>query len=118
MVLVNQIVDTKIINYIIVIIKHPPLCHISWVFLIKRKLNWFVGSFIVLLIFLSISCLIGSIVYDRIYTHHWYLYGREPKYYKDNRPLYYFIMFMYFVNLNYVIPLSLYVTLGNWVFIR
>ena len=80
---------------------------------VERRLNYFVISYIFVLLLLSVLCLMGSLLFDYLYTEHWYLKEVTPKYFKSNKSLNDFITFMYFTNLNYIIPLSLYVTMGN-----
>lgn len=83
---------------------------------IEKRLNYFVIIYIVVLLALSLLCLIGSILNENVYASHWYLKDRTPNNFKTYKSLYYFIVFMYFTNLNYIIPLSLYVTMGNFFF--
>ena len=50
---------------------------------VERRLNAIVLILIVILILLSLSCLIGSVIFEDngIYTKHWYLNGREPAFF-------------------------------------
>jgi phospholipid-translocating ATPase len=66
---------------------------------------------VILLLVLTTGCLIGTTFYDKIYNTHWYLFDREPTNFKSQKSLYYFITFMFYLNLNYIIPLALYITL-------
>lgn len=81
---------------------------------VEKRLNYFVLVYIVVLLALSILCLIGSVLNDNVLTTHWYVKDTAPDSFKNNKSLYDFIIFMYFTNLNYIIPLSLYVTMGNF----
>ncbi len=80
---------------------------------VEKRLNKFVIIYLILLIFLTLSCLFGSIIYEQngIYRTNWYLIGREPIYFYKNSSLHYFITFIFYMNINYLVPLSLYVTL-------
>jgi hypothetical protein len=77
--------------------------------IILRRMNIFVVSFIVLIILASLFGLAGTIVYQNMYKSHWYLGVSAP----SSQELYNFIKFITFMNLNAIIPSSLYVSFGN-----
>ena len=66
---------------------------------------------VILLLFITAACLVGSTFFDKLYDKHWYLFDREPPNFRTNKPLYQFITFMFYLNLNYIIPLALYITI-------
>ena len=81
---------------------------------IERKLNSFIGVFMLLLLILTFVCFGASFAFNGVYSQstHWYLDGRQPKYFVENPDLYNFIMLVTVMNLfNYIIPLSMYVTI-------
>lgn len=105
---------------------------------IERKLNQFIFIFLLVLAIITFASFIASFSYVDIYVTHWYLFGREPKYYdvilfftlfslfilnkkknnyilfsiQSNRGLYNFIVLVFYMNLyNYIVPLSMYVTI-------
>jgi hypothetical protein len=75
-------------------------------------MNIFVISFIVLIILASLFELVGTLFYQNMYKTHWYLGIGAP----SSQELYNFIKFITFMNLNAIIPLSLYVSFGNFLF--
>lgn len=79
---------------------------------VERRLNMFVIVFIIILTLLTLICLVGSIYHEDngIYVKHWYLKDREPAFYYDDRNMTRFITFIFFMNINYLVPLSMYVT--------
>ena len=70
-------------------------------------MNYFIASYIVIVIFLSLTGLFGSLFYQNLYTGHWYLVAYAP----TNVSLSNFITFISFIQLTNIIPMSLYVTL-------
>ena len=73
---------------------------------IERKLNSFIAVFMVLLLVLTFACFGASFAFNGVYSQntHWYLDGREPKYFKDNPSLYNFILLVTVMNLfNYLL---------------
>ena len=86
---------------------------------IERKLNWFIGVFMLLLLVLTFACFGASFAFQKLYPNpglpinaHWYLDGRKPSYFDSNPSLYNFIQLITIMNLfNYIIPLSMYVTI-------
>jgi hypothetical protein len=64
-----------------------------------------------LILIIALSCMVGSFSYMDIYTNHWYIFS----YGVSNQSLSTFITFISYINLAALIPLSLYVTLGNLV---
>ena len=78
---------------------------------VEKRMNYFVATFLVLLIILSLICLIGLLMHTNLYEKHWYLRRRVPLHIENNSSLFYFISFISFMNLNYIIPISLYITL-------
>lgn len=86
---------------------------------IERKLNKYIGVFLALLMLLTFSCFAASFAFNSLYpnkglpiNNHWYLDGRKPAYFDSNPSLYNFIILVTIMNLfNYIIPLSMYVTI-------
>lgn len=44
-------------------------------------MNKFIIFFFILLVFYVVTCLVGLIVTGDLYKKHWYLNGREPKFF-------------------------------------
>lgn len=81
---------------------------------VERRLNRFVLIYLLLLIVLTLACLIGAVIYEQnvgIYRTNWYLAQRAPSYFSSNPSLHYFIIFIFYMNINYLVPLSMYVTI-------
>ncbi|CAF0707238.1 unnamed protein product [Brachionus calyciflorus] len=78
---------------------------------IEKRLNTFIFIFLGILISLTSACFGGSFAYSHMYDDVWYLKDRDAKYYKTNKAVFYLIVFILYMNIfNYIIPLSLYVT--------
>ncbi|CAF0999134.1 unnamed protein product [Brachionus calyciflorus] len=78
---------------------------------IEKRLNRFVLVFLAILLGLALASFGGSFAYNYLYDDVWYLDGRDAAFYKSNKFAYYFTTFILYMNLfNYIIPLSLYVT--------
>lgn len=81
---------------------------------IEKRLNTFVFFFLGILALMVILCLIGSIIYSQMYNNVWYLSNRSADFFESNRFIYYLIVIILYATIfNYIIPLSLYVTVGN-----
>lgn len=79
---------------------------------IERRLNQFVLVFLTILALLTLSSLFGSIGYYEIYSTAWYLKDIEPSFYSSNTFLYYLCIVVLYMSLyNYIVPLSMYVTI-------
>lgn len=80
---------------------------------VERRLNVFVLVFIIILTLLTLGCLVGSIYFEEngIYTKHWYMRDRQPIFFFSNLALNRFITFIFYMNINYLVPLSMYVTI-------
>ena len=81
---------------------------------VERRLNAFVLIYLFLLISLTIACLVGAVIYEQnynIYRTNWYLTLRKPNFLTTNSSLHYFITFIFYMNINYLVPLSMYVTI-------
>ena len=79
---------------------------------IERQLNVYTGVFLLFLCLLTFGCFAASLVYESVYSSHWYLQNREPPYYVDNKNLSNFIILITIMNFfNYIIPLPTYVTI-------
>ena len=48
---------------------------------IEKTMNKFIIFFFILLVFYVVTCLVGLIVTGDLYKKHWYLNGREPKFF-------------------------------------
>ena len=72
---------------------------------IERRLNFFVALCVIAMLLITSVCLVGSIGYGFVFGTHWYLIHMETS------SLYYFIQFIFYLNLNQIIPLALYITL-------
>jgi phospholipid-translocating ATPase len=78
----------------------------------SRKLNEFILYYIILLFSLLMLCLVMYKVNSDIYETNWYLKGFEPDFFYTNQNLANFLVLMlYLTILNYLVPLSLYVTI-------
>lgn len=79
---------------------------------IERRLNNFIICILLVLAVLTFTCMGLSFTSTNFYETHWYLDGREPENFLTNRALYTFIITVHFMTLfNYIVPLSLYVTI-------
>jgi phospholipid-translocating ATPase len=72
---------------------------------IERRLNFFVAVCVIAMLLISAGCLLGAIGYSYVFNTHWYLIS------KTTDPLYFFIQYIFYLNLNQIVPLALYITL-------
>lgn len=79
---------------------------------IERVLNKFIIVFLIVLALLTFVSFGLSFTSVYLYDDAWYLKDREPPNYNDNYSLYLLIVLVHFMNIyNYIIPLSMYVTI-------
>ena len=80
---------------------------------VERRLNKYMIFFLVLLVLITLVCLFGSFFYESLYTTHWYLNPTFAQTFISQPALQRFVTFMFYMNINYLIPLSLYITMGT-----
>ena len=86
---------------------------------VEKRLNTYMIVFLVLLLAMSVTCVIGSMWYEREMTSHWYVAPLRrmsadlTATYIAYSFMHHFITFVFYVNIIYLIPISLYITIGE-----
>ena len=76
---------------------------------VSSELNKYMALLVVMLLVMTLMCLFGSMWYEAIIATHWYVPVSTIADIVVDR----LTTFMFYANIIYLIPISLYITMGN-----